>query len=81
MSHYGSNGSSFSIKFACPSGSHGIEIECRSHTVVLVPQRCPSCGMGLPGAYRMRVREILNITRFQNGQNGSDVQDIEIISA
>ena len=81
MPHYGSNGSSFSIKFACPSGSHRIEIECQSHTVVLVPQRCPTCGMGLPGAYRMRVREILNITRFQNGRNESEFQDIEIISA
>ena len=37
--------------------------------------------MGLPGAYRMRVREILNITRFQNGRNEPEFQDIEIISA
>ena len=70
----------FAIKFPCPSGHHAIEIDCHRHSLVLVPNRCPACGMGLPDAYRTRIREILNITRFQSGQQ-QDTDDIEIISA
>ncbi len=81
MNDNGNNGSGYSIKYPCPSGTHSIESACQAHTLVLVPDSCPVCGMGLPEGYRMRVREILNIMRFQDGQSDGMLEDIEILSA
>ena len=81
MNDNGNNGSGYIIKYPCPGGNHSIESACQAHTLVLVPDRCPVCGMGLPDSYRMRVREILNMMRFQNGQTSAMAEDIEILSA
>lgn len=78
MIDYFDPGSRYTIRFSCPTQKHAIELSCASQTVVAVPRDCPTCGIGLPDAYRMRLREVLNVTRFHIHQLGEARNDIEI---
>ena len=73
--------SAYAIRFPCPTRKHPIEMECRPNTVLTVPRECPVCGIALPDMYRSKMREILNVTRFQVQQAQLEDRDIEIISA
>jgi len=75
------SGSAYTIRFPCPTRKHPIEMECRPNTVLTVPRECPMCGIGLPDMYRSKMREILNVTRFQVQQAQNADNEIEIISA
>jgi hypothetical protein len=75
------SGSAYTIRFPCPTHKHAIEMECRPNTVITVPRECPTCGIGLPDLYRSKMREILNVTRFQVQQVYEAGADIEILSA
>jgi len=68
----------YSIRFSCPTRRHVIEISCEPETVVTVPRECPTCGIGLPDAYRIKLREILNVARFDLPETGGTYNDIEI---
>lgn len=70
--------SRFTIRFPCPTHQHAIELSCLPQTVVAVPKECPECGIGLPDAYRSKLREIMNVTRFQIHQLEESRNDIEI---
>lgn len=61
-----------SISFPCPSGDHEITLEASRETVVTVPATCPDCRTSLPGAYRSKIRDIVNQTRFQNASATAD---------
>lgn len=69
------------IRFPCPTGKHAIEIDGEPRAVIAIPRQCPTCGIGLPEAYRAKVREIVNTTRFQAQTLEQSRADIEIISA
>jgi hypothetical protein len=71
-------GSPYTIRFPCPTRRHPIELCCQPQTIVAVPRECPDCGIGLPEAYRAKLREILNITRFQIHELQQARNDIEI---
>lgn len=71
-------GSLYTIRFTCPSQQHAIELSCESQTVVTVPRECPTCGIGLPDAYRIKLREIMNHARFNMQSAGETHSDIEI---
>ena len=71
-------GSRYTIRFPCPTHRHAIELSCLPQTVVAVPRECPECGIGMPEAYRSKIREILNVTRFQTDQLDQARNDIEI---
>ena len=73
--------SRFTAKVPCPTGKHGIELNCEPQALLVVPRECPECGIGLPDAYRAKLREILNVTRFQMQQLDRVRTDIEILSA
>ena len=78
MIDYFETGSRYTIRFPCPTHRHPIELACLPQTVVAVPRACPTCGIGLPDAYRAKLREIMNVTRFQIHELEQARNDIEI---
>ena len=69
------------IRIPCPTGKHAIDLNRPGSNMVTVPEKCPACGIGLPDAYRSKVREIVNMTRFQPEMLGQGLLDIDIVSA
>jgi hypothetical protein len=78
MNDYFDPESHTTIRFSCPTQTHAIEIACQAQTIVTVPRECPTCGIDLPDAYRLKLREILNVTRFHMHQLDDARHDIDI---